>query len=61
MWLHLLVGFGVAGSCLGMRERRGVEHTFVGRGTHVVAGSGMVVMATVGVEAARAATRTRSR
>jgi hypothetical protein len=42
-------------------ERRGVGYTFVGRGTRVGADGGVVAIATVGVEAARAATRTRSR
>jgi hypothetical protein len=39
----------------------GTGHTFVGRGTRVGAGGGVVDMATVGVEAARAAARMRSR
>jgi hypothetical protein len=38
-----------------------VGHTFVGHGTRVGASGGVVAMATVGVEAARAAARTRSR
>jgi hypothetical protein len=51
-----------AGSCQGMREREEVRDTpsWVA-GPRVGAGGGVVAMAMVGVEAARAAARTRSR
>jgi hypothetical protein len=39
----------------------GAGHTFMGRGTRVGAGGGVVAMTTIGVEAARAVAWTRSR